>query len=99
MGLVEKNTEEKLIFICVTLSDTEGSLPRQANSLTQDASSQGLDKFVERMSLLSMTRHGLVGGLYHSKLRSFHWGFIDSINAIFFERSQPLICFSRASAT
>ena len=35
----------------------------------------------------------------HSSYRSFHSGFIESIKSIFFARSQPLICFSRSSAT
>jgi hypothetical protein len=35
---------------------------------------------------------------YHSALRSFHVGFCDTINAIFFSRVYPLICFSRAIA-
>src|SRR5215813_14523155 len=35
---------------------------------------------------------------YHPSLKSFHRGLTDSINAIFFDLSHPLICFSRERA-
>src|SRR6202035_1507263 len=41
--------------------------------------------------------HSFIDG-YHSRLRSSHCGFIDSINAIFFSRRQPFSCFSRPIA-
>ena len=37
--------------------------------------------------------------LYQPALKSSHFGLSDSINAIFFARSQPLICFSRIIAS
>src|SRR5579863_3445256 len=39
-----------------------------------------------------------MGWTYHPSLRSFQSGFMETISAIFFMRSNPLICFSRVMA-
>lgn len=76
---------------CVTLSGAKSLYFRgRGSSLTLRTAHYSFPSFIS----LSM----FCGGANHSADKSFHVGFIESINAIFFALNQPLICFSRAIA-